>query len=143
MAPPRPSNAELGDRLDAIRSGTVGRWYGNVTTPWIPAYSVYFEFDADGHYATRTTDPTMVALYYGTDLDTPLKQWRLDDVNQSGAASGTIDVAFDYETFFALPAWQGELHNVVLDASGNRLRFAFFTSSGYGPVEFDLWRCAP
>jgi len=36
----------------------------------------------------------------------------------------------------------GELKNVELDATGNRLRFDFLDGGQYGPVSFDLGRVA-
>ncbi|MDB4982320.1 MAG: hypothetical protein JWM82_3072 [Myxococcales bacterium] len=145
-SPSRPPPAE-GDRaafLEALRSDMVGHWYGNVTTPWQPTYAAYVSFEASGHYATRSLDPHEPAFYYGTDLDTDLKRWALTYLPvPGGVAYGTIDIAFDHGGGkFGLPAWNGELRDVTVDTAGNRLRLSFWRSDGYGPVDFDGWRCA-
>jgi hypothetical protein len=129
--------------LEALRSAMIGHWYGNVTTPWVPAYAAFLSFEPTGHYASRSLNPDEPAFYYGTDLDTDLKRWALTDLTVLGAASGTIDIAFNYGgANFGLPGWAGELSDVTVDTAGNRLRLSFSTSTGYGPVRFDMWRCA-
>jgi hypothetical protein len=121
----------------------VGRWRGQVTTPWTSVYPVAAEFSADGSYAAASLDPAQIAFYYGTDDDTPLKRYRLLDEHAVGTLSGQIDIAFDYDTSFGLPGWQGLLDALEPDASGNQLRFDFSRNDGYGPVHFELVRCAP
>ena len=67
-------------------------------------------------------------------------QTRIEDATLSGNVVGEIDIAFGSGSSFSLPAWQGELSRMELDASGNGLRFQFRTSDGYGPVKYDLRR---
>jgi len=142
---PRPAPTgpveDLRDYLEGTRSGLVGHWRGTTTTPWDGPYSVYIAFEADGHYATRSSSASP-ALSYGTDLDTPLKRWALDDISVYGAASGSIDIVFDYgDGQFGLAGWTGELDEVTIDAAGNRAHLELTTSNGNGPVQLDLWRC--
>jgi hypothetical protein len=125
-----------------------GHWRGQVTTPWTTPYQVELTFDADGRYSARCSEPEIAqccrAFYYGTDDDTPLKRWHLDGATLEGQAFGQIDIAFDYPTDtgleYGLPAWQGELSKIERNAAGDGLRFEFATSSGYGPVRYDLRR---
>ncbi|MDB4936729.1 MAG: hypothetical protein JWP87_3701 [Labilithrix sp.] len=144
-SPPRPTPTSAEQRvahLEGMLHDMVGHWYGSATSPWMPPYPVFLAFEADGHYATRTADPAGTPVfYYGTDLDTPLKTWTLGDLTVLGAATGTIDIAFDYGMSFGLPAWKGLLHDVAMDTAGNRLALQFSRSDGYGPVVYDLWRC--
>jgi hypothetical protein len=80
------------------------------------------------------------ALYYGSDRDSALKQWRLSSVGEDGTFSGELDVAFCYDgQACSAPAWQGELKKLEYDASGDRLRFEFWNDR-YGPVALDLQR---
>ena len=138
---PQGDLAALRGYLDDIRAGVAGHWRGTTSTPWQPSYPVYVAFEADGTYATRSPEGTPV-FYYGTDRDTDLKRWSLDELSLEGVASGRIDIAFDYgDDQFGLPGWSGELSDVTLDAEENRLQLTFSTSSGYGPVILDLWRC--
>jgi hypothetical protein len=140
---PPPTDGNRAAFLEALRSAMVGHWYGNVTTPWVATYGAFLSFEASGHYASRSLDPSEPAFYYGTDLDTDLKKWALTDLAVLGAASGTIDIAFNYGgSNFGLPTWAGELSDVTVDTAGNRLQLSFSTSTGYGPVRFDMWRCA-
>lgn len=97
---------------------------------------------ADGSYASRKLSTIGPAFYYGTPKDTGLNKYRLQDPTILGVASGEVDVPFEYDPGdFALPAWQGLLEKLEIDATNDRLRFHFSTSTGYGPVVFDLWRC--
>jgi len=140
--------ADAPSLLRGVQAAMVGRWHGRVTTPWTSPYEVDVTFDADGHYSARCSEPAIAgccrAFYYGTDDDTPIKQWRVDDATLSGDVFGQIDIAFDYSNGtsvnYGLPAWQGELSNIERNAAGDGLRFEFATSSGYGPVRYDLRR---
>lgn len=127
------------------RSAMIGSWRGVVHTPWTTPYLVELTFAEDGHYSASTPElgDCAPAFYYGTDDDSPLKQWRVDD--SPGVTSGEIDIAFDYRTEsgeieYGLPGWQGRLSAIERDASGAGLRFEFSTSTGYGPLRFDLRR---
>lgn len=131
--------------LQAVRTSMVGSWHGIASTPWTTPYEVELSFGADGSYSSRCSllseSGCCVAFYYGTDDDTPLKQWRIEDASLSGNVFGEIDIAFDYfEEGYGLPAWQGKLTKIERDASGDGLRFEFQTDSGYGPVKYELRR---
>jgi hypothetical protein len=130
-------------KFAAVVSGIVGSWHGVVTTPWTPPYEVIARFDGDGHYSAScvySSDVCCIAFYYGTDEDTPIKTYTIDDATLSGNVTGTINIAFGYDGFFDTPAWQGELSHLELDADGNRAHFDFNRSDGYGPVHFELER---
>ncbi|HEY4184498.1 MAG TPA: hypothetical protein VGP07_05480 [Polyangia bacterium] len=127
-----------------VTGGMPGDWRGFVTTPWIPTYEVRLSFTANGGYAARCTwssNMCCVAFYYGTDDDSALKTYTIDSITTAGKVGGTIDIIFGtalagyYES-----GYQGVLKNVVLDATGNRLRFDFWNGGEYGPVQFDLQR---
>lgn len=134
-------DATLTSVTDAENAMT-GRWRGTQTNPWFGTYVVAFRFDADGHYASRTMSGGGPALYWGTDEDTPLKQWRLDHVNADAKGIGEIDVAFAYGNgIYGLPLWQGVIESLVFDAARERMHFVMTRADGYGPIDLDLWRC--
>ena len=144
---PRPPPAVApGEWLRELERAIAGTWRGVARTPagWTTeVYEVAISFGEGGYSAHCTSTPThcCVAFYYGTDLDYPLKAFRLLSTDSEGRAFGEIDIVFDYNDGFpGLPSWQGLLQNLELDATGNRLRFEFKTSDGYGPVRFDLSR---
>jgi len=134
--------------LDDIRAAMVGSWHGVANTPWTEPYAVDLTFSDDGHYSSRCSDFTQeccLAFYYGTDRDTPLKQWRIESAALNGEVSGEIDIAFDngpasQDGQYGLPSWQGKLSHIERDATGDGLRFEFSRSDGYGPVSYDLRR---
>jgi hypothetical protein len=153
LSPWQPRQVDLQQGVEEVlqtaRALLVGSWHGVVTTPWTApySYSVQASFDVWGGYSAhcvQNSDYDGVgccrAFYYGSDRDTPIKQWRLSGVSQNGAVSGSIDIAFEYDSGFDYPAWQGQLRGLVHDASGNRVRFEFWRDDGYGPVAFDLER---
>jgi len=138
-----PNAVDAQTWLRAVQSAMPGSWHGIATTPWTNPYEVDLRFDEGGGYSSRCSsfpDSCCVAFYYGTNDDTPLKQWRVDDATLTGNVFGEIDIAFDYFTEYGLPAWQGELSYIERDASGDGLRFEFARDDGYGPVRFDLRR---
>jgi hypothetical protein len=138
-----PAGGELARSLvDGVRSVMAGSWRGVASTPWTSPYVVDITFSSDGHYSARCAElgDCCLAFYYGTDADAPIKQWRVDDATLSGDVFGEIDIAFGYGQEFGLPSWQGELSHIERDASGDGLRFEFATSSGYGPLRYDLRR---
>jgi hypothetical protein len=144
LSPFTESTEELGldEELARTQAGMIGDWYGVVTTQWSPPYEVSARFRTNGSYSAaceKATKACCVAFYYGTDDDADIKRYELTGIGPSGAF-GTIDIAFDYGDVYDLPGWQGELHNARIDATGDRLRFDFFRSDGYGPVAFDLAR---
>jgi len=130
--------------LAHVRSGFPGHWQGVVTTPWVPPYDVTLTFGADGSYSGAcqwSSNMCCVAFYYGTDDDTPLKQYALDTVTATGQVGGPIDIIYNYQAAgYAESGYQGDLRHVELDATGNRLRFEFWYGGEYGPLKFDLAR---
>ena len=118
----------------------VGAWVGHAVAPW-GQWDVSVTFLVGGHYIEPSTE-----FYYGDSRCTSLEQWRLLDVSAAGAASGQIDVPFagsqepDGSLSCDLPAWQGEVSLLIFSVDGNRLRFDFSRSDGYGPIVYDLWR---
>jgi hypothetical protein len=134
---------DAAELLAGVQAAIPGRWEGLATTPWTTPYRVELTFTADGHYSGRCAEVSgdcCVAFYYGSDDDTPIKRYRVDDATLSGNVFGEIDIAFASDDGYGLPVWQGELSNIQRDASGNGLRFSFSTSTGYGPIEYDLRR---
>lgn len=128
--------------LQGVQEVMTGSWRGLASTPWTSPYVVDISFSADGHYSARCAElgACCLAFYYGSDADTPIKQWRVDDATLSGNVFGEIDIAFGYDGQFGLPAWQGQLSHIERDASGDGLRFEFATSAGRGPLRYDLRR---
>lgn len=140
------ATSDAAELLAGIQAAMPGRWEGLATSPWTTPYRVELSFTADGHYSGRCTEVSSdccLAFYYGSDDDTPIKRYRVEDATLSGNVFGEIDIAFAYDDEYGLPAWQGELSHIQRDASGNGLRFSFATSDGYGPVEYDLRRLPP
>lgn len=132
--------------LSAARSLLPGHWHGFVASPWVPNYSVTVDFTSSGYSAHCDQNSDYEggsgccrAFYYGTDMDTPIKTWKLTSVNEDGTLNGLIDIAFCTASS-CLPTWQGELHNLDYDATQSRIRFEFSTSDGYGPLKFELER---
>jgi hypothetical protein len=133
-------------RLASVANQALGSWVGLVTSPW-GQWDVTITFTADGHYVAYGYNLSEVgpanppAFYYGTDVGCDsLKQWRLTSAAADGSVQGQIDISFGGPTSCSLPTWQGELSGFALDATDNRLHFAFSRSDGYGPVVYDLWR---
>ncbi len=124
--------------LARVSSGIVGNWTGTVTTPWQPMHNVTFAFTADGHYSAHCQDDC-VALYYGTDDDSPFKTYRLLDVNTAGEVSGDIEIYFGGPGS-ASGTNRDQLLHVVLSADGNNLTFEMWHDLTYGPVSFRLTR---
>jgi len=137
------ATSDAAELLAGVQAAMPGRWQGLATSPWTTPYRVEIGFTADGHYSGRCTELSSdccLAFYYGSDDDSPIKRYRVEDATLSGNVFGEIDVAFAYDDEYGLPGWQGELTNIRRDASGNGLRFSFSRSDGYGPVEYDLRR---
>jgi hypothetical protein len=142
VPPPFVADVTLSDLADA-KSSMVGHWCGTQSNPWTGCYEVDLRFDANGHYSARSVDSWYgPAFYWGTDDDTPLKKWRLEDALANGTVTGEIDVAFAYGgSQYGLPSWQGLLDDLAFDAARDRLRFEMRRDDGYGPLVFDLARC--
>ena len=117
--------------IDELTSGMVGTWHGCVTTPWTITYGVDVTLRADGTYSATSGEvldgQAMTALYYGTDADSPLKQWWINDLQASDKGVGEIDIVFD-----ATSVNRDELRNVKL--MGDQLELELFHQGQYGPV---------
>jgi hypothetical protein len=144
--PPPPRNRPVVEVLAQLEAEMTGVWRGIAHTPagWYPSlYEVEIAF-GDGHYSARCTSEggaCCIAFYYGSDLDFPEKQFRLDSTDASERASGEIDILFESDAGEpSAPGWQGILQKVETDASQHRLRFEFERSDGYGPIAYDLQR---
>jgi hypothetical protein len=105
-------------------------------------------FHSDGSYSARCLEHSDYdgsspgccrALYYGTDQDTPLKQWTLSTADAADSTSGDIDIIYAYPPDFGESSYQGEIRNLQFDAAGLRARFTF----AYGNIivgTYDLER---
>ena len=123
--------------LDELATGVIGTWVGCVTTPWTPMYKVTFVFREDGTYSAKSGEgldgERMLALYYGTDKDSPLKRYALTDLQASGLGLGEIDVYWEMGSVV-----RDDLRNIRL--MGDKLEFEFFHFGQYGPITFRLNR---
>ena len=119
-----------------LTAGIVGTWRGCVSTPWTPMYEVTFTFNEDGTYSAVTDEvldgSRMIALYYGSDEDSPLKTYAITDFQASRLGVGQIDIYF-----FQKSIVRGSLRNVRL--MGDQLEFEVFNRD-YGPVTFQVSR---
>jgi hypothetical protein len=123
------------DALIRVKNGVIGTWAGTATTPWTPAYKVAFTFDSYSHYSARSINASYVALYYGTDDDSPEKQYSIVDIQANGDANGTIAV------FFSPGDTNSDtLFGIALSADLNRLKFQVMHNGAYGPLQYDLQR---
>ena len=125
----------------------VGAWAGIATTPWTTPYEVMIDFYGDGRYSAQCPGNSngdflrrgcCAAFYYGTDLYCDVKRYSIDGVSPGGSVNGSIAVAFDYGSECCTAPWAGQLSNISVDAKLSRLRFDFTTSTGEGPVHFEL-----
>lgn len=144
--PRAPNDATATQLLSDARSVVQGRWHGFVKTPWVPDYAVSLSFSSSNYSAHCDQNSDYEggpgccrAFYYGSDVDSPIKTWKLSSVNEDGTLNGLIDIAFCAAPD-CLPAWQGELRNLDYDATKNRMRFEFWRSDNYGPLTFELER---
>jgi hypothetical protein len=132
--------------FNAARSGMPGRWEGLASTPWVGSYRVEITFGTDGTYSGRCTEfstDCCRAFYFGTDLDTPLKTYSVEDATLSGNVLGELAIVVHYYysepnefTVFDNP---GELSHIEFDAAGLRMRFEL-RRNGKGPILYDLRR---
>jgi hypothetical protein len=122
--------------FDELATGVVGRWVGCVTTPWTPMYQVTLVFREDGTYSAKSGEgldgQRMVALYNGSDKDSPLKRYAMTDLQASGLGLGEIDVYWDSRSVF-----RDDIRNVRL--MDDKLEFEIF-HDGAGPITFRLNR---
>jgi hypothetical protein len=130
--------------FDAARAGIPGRWEGLATTPWITPYRVELTFRADGTYSGRCAEfsnDCCRAFYYGTDEESPLKTYSVEDATLSGNVIGVVAIVFDHFGELRVSNQAGDLSRIELDATGSRLRFEF-RRDGHGPILYDLQRLA-
>lgn len=137
----------------AVRASFVGHWKGQQsifgTTP-----NVAFDFEASNHYSGICLDAAQcwATIYNRTDNESPAKKFRLVDMSLDGVSSGTIDLAFPPQPAMGenpsdppyVPATgTNVLRDVVLDATGNRLRFDLVSYMQSPPfvAHYDLYRC--
>jgi hypothetical protein len=135
ITPPVDNNQ--GALLARIRNGMNGAWRGVVTTPWVAPYMADVVFRADGTYSAYNLNPDnhLPALYYGTDEDSPLKTFKLDDLKANGEASGELTVLFHVGTTTV-----DEIRHLSLGPDGNTLSLEMWHFGTYGPVRLDLTR---
>lgn len=141
---PAIGNLPLEPALSRIRGRSEGKWVGTAVAPvgfypqaWQVALNISSNetYTATGVAAGASTPP----FYYGETADCPPQRFALNGLSTTGAL-GEIDVAFRYETECGLPAWQGVVRTLEVDADAVRLRFDFQRSDGYGPIHYDLRR---
>ncbi len=123
-----------------------GRWEGLATTPWVGSYRVEITFGADGTYSGRCTEfspDCCEVFYFGTDLDTPLKTYRVEDATLSGDVIGELVLVVHYYYSdpgeFTVSNYPGDLSHIEFDATGTRMRFEL-RRDGKGPILYDLRR---
>jgi hypothetical protein len=127
------------DALMRVKNGIIGTWTGTATTPFWSPYHVTFTFDSYSHYSSRALDGNGVpALYYGTDDDSPQKQYDITDIQANGDATGTIDICFDVSG-----CNRNKLQAIQLSADLSRLKFYIMYLEQYGPLQYDLQRTSP
>jgi hypothetical protein len=123
--------------FDELASGVIGTWVGCATTPWTPMYKVTFVLRQDGSYSAKSGEgldgQRMLALYYGTDKDSPLKRYYLTDLQASGLGLGEIDIYWDSGSVV-----RDDLRNIRL--MGDKLEFELLHEGSYGPITFRLNR---
>jgi hypothetical protein len=121
--------------LAELQKGFQATWAGCLTTPWVEPYWVTVTFRDDGTYSAAAVNPPdgLPAFYYGTDADSPLKRYALNDLQDSLNGIGQIDIVFS-----ATSVNRGELRNIKL--MGDWLEFEFFHRGQYGPLTYRLYR---
>ena len=124
------------ESLADLQEGFLGTWVGCVTTPWVPPYPAVLTFRDDGTYSSVAVVPGEPAMYYGSDDDSPEKQYAINDLQASLKGVGEIDVYFGEGN-----TNRGELRNIEL--MDNQLEFEFFHRGQYGPLTFQLYRVDP
>ena len=119
------------DTLADLQEGLLGTWVGCVTTPWVAPYPVVLTFRDDGTYSSVALVPGEPAMYYGSDDDSPEKQYAVNDLQDNLEGVGEIDVYFGPDN-----TNRGELRNIRL--MDNQLEFEFFHRGQYGPLTYEL-----
>ncbi|MBE2254268.1 MAG: hypothetical protein IAE78_32360, partial [Myxococcus sp.] len=108
--------------LAQARASIVGRWQGSWTANYqqVPV-GLTLSFEASGTYTARAATPGTLALGYGVDGDSPLKQYTLDNLKANGDATGFITI------YWGNPSTtQGELDSVRFCDGGRRMDFVFY-----------------
>jgi hypothetical protein len=124
--------------FERVRKGIVGTWSGSDDTPWTDAYKVIVKFTADGHYSAQCLGSCPAPVFYwGIDDASPLKTYRLDDLQAGGAVTGDLTIFFggnDVQT--------GAIEQLTLSPDGRRLHFEVWATwlGRIGPVVLDLLR---
>jgi len=125
------------DSLSSLKAGMIGSWRGCVTTPWVPVYGVDVVFRRDGTYSAISGESLdgqrMLAMYYGSDADSPQKRYEVLDLQDSLNGVGQIDIWFGPDNVN-----RSDLRNIKL--MGDLLEFEFFHRGDYGPLTFQLER---
>lgn len=116
-------------------------------------HPVMFSFEANKHYSSVCLEVDCGAtLHVATDNESPFKRYHLVDMTIDGVTSGTIDLAFPPQPAmgedpndppWVPPSGTTVLQKVMIDESGNRLRFDL-VSYLYDPptiAHYELWRC--
>lgn len=124
--------------LVELRGRIVGSWSGTVATPWVRPYRVTLVFRGDGTYSAHADETTELgkepALYWGSDTDSPLKRYSIDDVAADGSGSGEIVLYFSGSETTTLD----QLGDIRI--TGDRLEFSLTHGGNYGPITFQLTR---
>ena len=124
--------------LARIRDGILGDWFGTATPPWADSYWVGFTFDSEDHYSARAAFAGFSAMYFGPDDESPNKRYTIDEIQDDGFATGTIDIDYGFgETV------RNKLEGLILSDDLNQLRFSFVHCGQYGPFQYDLQRVLP
>lgn len=132
----RCPGSDLRIEMDAFRARMVGHWRGWVWTPWVAPYPVELWFEESGllRVRSRTSDPV---LYWGDDRDDPERGWRIDDLQASGLARGSLTVVF------GSGAQPIALERAQTSAEGARMTFQLTFRGEYGPLDYVLERVGP
>jgi hypothetical protein len=126
------------DVLVWYRTQIVGSWSGTGTNPWQDPYEVVFEFRADGTYFASCVQTTnCLALYYGQDVDSPLRTYVLDDIKANHLAQGQIAQVFGNQVGY------DAMLDVAIDENAQQLWFSVMDQGIYGPIKLDLHRTGP
>jgi hypothetical protein len=122
------------DRLRRIQLGMLGRWQGTRTTVWDGTYPVEVEFFENARYTAHCLTGC-VALYYGTDDDSPEKIYEVFDVRANDTGQGTIVV------FFATNNTNVDRLDLIdVSEDENLLSFEVWHGDVRNPITFDLER---
>ena len=99
----------------------VGKWTGVQSNEWEPTHSVEVTFAADGRYHAKCQEPYCVSFYWGTDLDFPGKEWKLENVEPDGTAGGQLWIVHGPDRSRQI----GKLAGVSLSENQRYLQFEF------------------